>query len=277
MSIRILDMDRYNFFASASERKAAGQVQTYLRTDMYFLYVYRLIVRYDSEPRSQYLSDSEISHRFNFVCTTILNNELNVLVDIDYESDEYDWDVHYRSYSQEVDVLRGSFVNFLLRNKQLGRNMGVNFDISNKVDSSIDLAFQKLMLAGYLEAKDRIEENGGLGGLFNACMIDGNTPELIIYATPHAMKELTAINKLDQSTKFHLFKTELESLGFDVNIANESVDDGSGHSVSVMYQNLQFHSYINSEGYMNKFMKKRINRPPVYSLYHECQVNLKRG
>lgn len=272
--MRNLDIEKFEVFEGRFELDQARILLPYMRPDAYFYYIIRLIVRFDFEKANIPINRVQLIDRFYYIGETILSSQLSVRLSQQYTY-SYAWEAHHEQYANEIDFYRSCLQN-ILYDKEINQkyfNISTNLHDHEESDIKISLILQKLMLLGYLIARDRISIRDT--GLISANLAPYMNEELIIYPTIDGVINLSSYNTKSKEEQVDTLSEMLTSIGVVEQREQIFLDDYKS-IVSVEYDSSIYDHYLQKDDWMNSFLEKKVNDRTARTYGHWGQVNFRK-
>ena len=262
-------------------KNALKECISYIRPEMYFLYLYRLIILYDFEKKSKEIpNNKELLSLFEEASKKILKESCYFLID-KYENpnDElilsFAWENYHINYSKQVDALRDSTLHFINYSKRIQEAIEIDENENPYTSQASLMFFQNIMFMGVRMAHTRII-NELNNKSFLGCEIIKSYDylELIIYLTPEGIRNLTELLKMTVEERLEIFNGFLNNNKIK-KIDSETLRKTFNTSILLEYENNIYKHYLQHTDYLNDFMSERINRKHLSSIWAESQANYK--
>lgn len=299
-NIFIYEQDWIQLDCSEQYKNVLYRCIRYIRPEMYFNLIYRIIIEYDYEVFGKEIDDNYVifeqfkrvskkilkdychillpkeevdkpqNSSFNYSVNKILKDYFNISLTKDKTKEQEDsssfvWKNHYFLYSKQVDVLLRSTCSFINNLEDVQNVLGINKHENPFFSNKSNLFFQNLMYIGYLVALSRIKDEINNKSYLGAEIINyNNETDLVIYLTPEGMS--------NKSKMRHFTKEETLSW-LNIFLENNNMKRIKSESVEIEIDGDSFVHYRLYPGYINDYMSNRINRPHISSILKETQAN----
>lgn len=259
-----------------STTKIIKRIMPYLRTDSYFYYIVRLIIRYDLEANDiQEYSLADILERYGFVTRSLLKRKLNIQEGEIFN--HLNWEIHHENYSKEIDSYRQTLISYVIQNSSDTIFSDYKPDDYSQFNEKINELLQAIMYAGYKIAGIRVITSPA-DMYLSYELPEYDSEELVIYPTIDMMIALTELNdkKYDHS---QWKKIWMNGIFPKIDIEEDAealcfID--SDNKMIVKLNGNEYESYKLYGDFMNDFIAKKINRSPISSFRFETQINLRK-
>lgn len=281
-NIFYLKNDWLNLNFDINKKKAIFKYFPIFKTDMYFYYIFRLILINEYEQKGiAPLSKNDAFNKFIECCGKILKEKCAVLIpEYDNSYNEitisFPWTTNYQNYSNEVDLLKNSVLNIVNHKKEIKNLLGIN-ESENPYFSELSVQyFQNLMFIGYNIAKKRVYDELENKNFFGLEVVDySDEKELIFYLTPFGMLNLNKLFEKNNDEIVAYFYDNIKEFNAS-KVNNEQLKkDYNTKTIIFFNNNIYIHKNFTDLDF-NSYMNKRLNRFSLNLLYHESQLNLKK-
>lgn len=280
-NIFVYSDDWLDLECSLEYKNALKECISYIRPEMFFLYLYRLIILYDFEKKSKAIpNNKELLSLFEEASKKILKESCYFLIDkYDNPNEElilsFAWENYHINYSKQVDALRDSTLHFINYSKRIQEAIEVD-ENENPYNSQASLRFfQNIMFMGVRMAHTRITNELNNKSFLGCEIIKSyDYSELIIYLTPEGMRNLTDVLKMTVEERLGIFNSFLNDNKIK-KIDSEALKKTFDTSILLEYENNIYKHYLQYSDYLNDFMSERINRKHLSSIWAESQANYK--
>lgn len=249
----------------------------YIRPEMYFNYLLRLIIKYDFENKGEQIPPNDnLLRLFQEASRKILNEECGILTSDDSDKDtflSFQWQIHHVNYSKEVDALLKSTQNYINYSEHIRKSLNIDSH-ENPYTSQKSMAFfHTLMYIGLRMAYTRISNDLENKSIIGAELV---SHELKLYLTPEGLRNLSQIERLTSKERWEIFNKFSEDYKIKI-IESKALQSHFDASIILEYQSNLYHNYKIYGNYLNTYMSNRINNKPLASLWTESQSNYKKA
>ena len=266
---------------SLEYKNALKECISYIRPEMFFSYLYRLIILYDFEKKSKEIpNNKELLSLFEEASKKILKESCYFLIDKYENPDEelilsFSWENYHINYSKQVDALKDSTLHFINYSKRIQEAIEVDENENPYTSQASLIFFQYIMFMGVRMAHTRIINELNNKSFLGCEIIKSyDYSELIIYLTPEGMRNLTKILKMTVEERLEIFNSFLNKNKIK-KIDSETLKKTFNTSILLEYENNIYKHYLQYSDYLNDFMSERINRKHLSSIWAESQANYK--
>lgn len=259
-----IDIDRQMFYKANLER-----CFNYIRPDMYFNYLFYLIIKYDYQDKNKAIPDNDTLLKiFKEISTKILKDKCNISL-TELAKLSFPWEIHHINFSKEMEDLKDSTLDYINFSSEIKKEIGIeNSENPYFSDKSI-LFFKDVIIMGLRLSYTRIVNEINNKSFIGTEIVSN---ELKFYITPNGLKNLSRISQLNRSDRNEIF---FKYLNQDKEINTQDFKLINQLPLIIEYKNRFYYSYKINGDFLNNFMNKRINRGPSGSLWFESQVNLR--
>jgi hypothetical protein len=268
-----IDQSTFGYIKTSEQYQVLLDCQSFVRTDMMFYYIYRLIARYDLLPNHIPINRDELTDRFSYFTSSLLLDKMGVELGNSTPS-YYGWPVHYEQYSKETDRLRSSFINYLIEYPSKAARIGIDLDEYAIAQTKISEQFQILMIMGYQVAKQRFERTVNSDNIIGAEIHGYSNTELILFPTLMGMIEMDEFNAITSQERQNLFYKSLKELGLHP-VNNQPAQKILKSSLLVVHNGALYSHYLTKGDHSSEYISKRNNRHPISNYRVEFQTNLR--
>ena len=249
----------------------------YARTDRYFNYLFRLIVRYEFEEKKlQKPLIDEVVSIYYFAAKKILKDKCFIVVDDDFIGNEHKWDYHFINYSNECDHLMTSILHYIGSNKELKKILKITEGENYYSSPKCAIFLQHCMNLGYKLATERIKKNSLELFDFEILRVDNNGA-LIAYLTPHGMINRDLIVQMTNKDKTFVphYQNTLLTKKFE-SVTDKELLEKYGTDI-VYHFNGDYFLYTREAwyDYSTSYLIEKNHEHHLRSLLIETQVNYK--
>lgn len=240
----------------------------YIRPEMYFNYLYRLLIKYDFENKNLEIPNEELLLKYYREASSKILKEIGLIILEDNDL-SFDWDIHHVNFLKEINSLKDSTLHFINCNEQIQKAIGIQPNENPYLTYKSDDFFQTVMFLGLRMAYSRILNEIHNKSIIGAELIQSNSFGLIkIYLTPYGMRKISSLNDNEKLSAYNNFLIEYNIK----RISSQIVLQQHNSKVLLQHNNKLFSHFIISEEYLNNFMNARINKKHLISLFTESQV-----
>lgn len=261
-----IDLDRLLVYKVALE-----SCFNYIRPDMYFNYLFRVIVKYDFQDKNKPIPENDILLKlYKEISSKFLRDNCNIFLSEKSEL-SFSWEIYHNNYSKEIEHFRDCTLDFINYNDNVKKAIGIEENENPYFSIKSSKFFDDIIIMGLRLAYTRILNEIDNKEFFGAEIV---LNELKLYVTPIGFKNLSKIHKLNPNERNEIFfdylsKSQINKLDSeDLKLIYQS-------PLILEYKNRLFYHYKMEGDFMNDFMSKRINKTLFASLWIESQINFK--
>ena len=237
------------------------------RLDMYFYYIFELIVRFEYRERNRPILNLEDLYAFYMtVAKTILLKGCSYRDNDNNYSYNYSFGECYQNYLDECVIYKDVILDYINCDEQLQRRLKIKDTENPFFHPNATRFFQECMFFGYELAKERIKEYLYSKDYFTCRIEMVNGKEmLIVNLTPYGSINKNLLkNMIEERTIINFYNQTLSKLGC-VKINHQKV--------IYKVDNSFFGYIVRRFPWQNDFMLKRINLPHISAALSETQAN----
>jgi hypothetical protein len=261
-----IDIDRQMFYKANLER-----CFNYIRPDMYFNYLFYLIVKYDFQDKNKAIPENDtLLNIFKEISTKILRDKCNLSLSESAKL-SFPWEIHHINFSKEMEDLKDSTLEYINFSSEIKKEIGINNGENPYFSDKSILFFKDLIIMGLKLSYTRIMNEINNKSFIGAEVVSN---ELKFYITPTGFKNLSRVNQLNRDDRSEIF---FKYLNQDQNKKINTQDFNLINQLPLIikYKDKFYYSYKIEGDFLNNFMSKRINNAWSGGLWFESQINLK--
>lgn len=263
---------------SLEYKNALKECISYIRPEMYFYYLYRVIILYGFEKKSLAIPDSKrLLKIYEEASRRIMRDSCYFLLDKKEVGDEeylsFAWENYFINYSKEVDLLRDSTLQFINSSKSIRQIIGIKEN--SIISEETETFFKYMMFLGLRIAYTRLK-NESKSESYLGCEIikTVNSSELFVYLTPKALRELTELLKAKGQQRLDIFNNFILNNNIE-RINSDTLRELLNTSIILKHESNLYMHYLQSPNHLNDYISQRINGKHISLIFGQCQANYK--
>ena len=249
----------------------------FCRPDMYFNYLFRLIVKFDFENLNKEVSDlAEIFKCYKKIAFKFLEEDCYIFPQESSQhfiSETIHWNTHHLNYKKEISFYKSAILDYINFHAETYPILNIKSKENPYFNDNSIKFFQNTMFIGFQIALKRIEDDLFSKRFFGSEIVSyGKNINLIIYLTPFGMTNLSSIFSLSKEEKLNMVYNYLKCIGFTI-ILDESKLQSLTTTILLEKNGFFFYHKKPYPDFTNSFMIDKLRMPFLRSILLQSQAN----